>query len=703
MSESSLSRASLSSRRRLASLSLRRRYSSGRHNLIDEFFGPCLKASISYDRATGFFASSVFVLVGVPVAEFALRGGHIRLVCSPRLTSDDLQAIEEGYQRRQAGESVLRELDGILEDPVGGAAARLLATLVSVGAMDIRLALRSDPAEGLFHDKVGIFTDVEGVRVTFMGSANETWSAWSGRGNHEYFHAFASWRDADRERVVDDAEYFESLWEGREEGLAVIPFPDLARERLEDLVHPDGVAAAEEELRVAADVAGRPPRPVLRPHQSSAVESWKSRGYQGILEHATGSGKTITALACIECALRSGKRAVVLVPSVTLLRQWHHEALAYFGSDAEILLVGGGNLEWRAGSLLRDFLSAGSGRIVIATMDTGASEDFVGRIADVDGLLLVADEVHRVGSSRRRRVLTVDAEWRLGLSATWKREGDAGGTEAIGNYFGSVLEPRYGIGDAIADGYLCEYRYFVHGVELDADERHRWAEMSTAVSRMLAMSDGEMTDSVRNLLVRRARIVKNARGKVGLASQVLAESYQDGDAWLLYCDDSTQLREVRHAVEERGLHCFEYHTNMAGDSLASLEEFSRSGGIMLSINCLDEGIDIPRISHALILASSTTRREFVQRRGRVLRRHESKHRAAIHDVLVTPGGFDDPTSVTFLRTELARAREFLGSATDSAATAVILQRLARAAGLDPADLGTGMGMESDEPEGGEDG
>lgn len=703
MSESLPSAVPSSSHSQLAALSLRRRYSSGRHDLIREFFEPCLEASVSYDRATGFFASSVFVLVGVPVADFALRGGHMRLVCSPRLTGDDIHAIEEGYQQRQAGESVLGDLERILEDPVGGAAVRLLATLVSVGAMDVRLALRSDPAEGLFHDKVGIFTDLEENRVTFTGSANETWSAWSGQGNHEYFHAFSSWKDADRERVRDDSEYFESLWEGREEGLAVVPFPDVARERLEDLAHPEGPTVAEEQLRIAVDVAGRPPRPTLRAHQSSAVASWESLGHRGILEHATGSGKTITALACIDHALRSGKRTVVLVPSRTLLRQWHHETSAYFGSEAETLLVGGGHTEWRVGSLLRDFLTTGYGRIVIATMDTAASEDFVGRITDIAGLLVIADEVHRIGSTHRRRVLSTDSEWRLGLSATWEREGDPEGTAAISEYFGSVLEPRYGIRDAITDGYLCEYRYFVHEVELDADERDLWAEMSAAVSRSLAMNDGEMTDAVRHLLIRRARIVKKARGKVELASQVLGRHYQDGDAWLLYCDDSAQLREVRGAVEERGLHCFEYHTNMVGDSLAALEEFSRSGGIMLSINCLDEGVDIPRISHALILASSTTRREFIQRRGRVLRKHESKHRAAVHDVLVTPGGFDEPASASFLRTELARAREFLGSATDSAATAVILRRLARDGGLDPGDLGSGMGLESDDVEDGESG
>jgi superfamily II DNA or RNA helicase len=671
----------LPSERSLRHLSLATRYSSGRNDLTAEFFTPCLQASTRYDRAVGFFSSSFYTLVGVPIAEFALAGGKLRLVCSPRLAAGDIAAIEAGYEKRAAGDAVLRELEEHLEDPASAAAARLLATLVACGAVEIRLAFRPAGGDGLFHDKVGIFTGADGERVTFTGSANDSWAAWSGRANHEYFHAFASWREGDAERVAEDVDYFDSLWKGAEPDLVVLDFPEVARSRLEEVADPDGPASAAAALN-AVDGA-RVPRPTLRKHQRGAVEQWAAAGHRGILEHATGSGKTVTAMTCIEQGLTAGRSVLVLVPTLALARQWARELRAFFGDDADLLLATGDEPAWRRGSLLRDFLSAGSDRrpIVLATMDTACSEDFLARVGDLSSLVLVADEVHRIGSPQRRRALEVAAEWRLGLSATWERERDAGGSEAILDFFERVLQPPYTLADAIRDGYLCRYRYLIHPVALGAEEREEWDELTTKIKRQIAIADGEVTESVEMLQIRRGRIVKNARAKIPLAVDVLERHFAPGQAWLVYCDDSSQLDAIKEECHRRGLHCFEYHTNMDGDALAALEEFELNGGIMLSIKCLDEGVDIPRISHALILASSTSRREFIQRRGRVLRKHESKHLAVIHDAFVDSTGFEDPQTARFVGNELKRAWEFAVSAIDSEATKVMLAQAAAEIGV----------------------
>lgn len=634
-----------------------------------------------YDRAVGFFSSSFYTLVGVPIAEFALAGGKFRLVCSPRLATGDIAAIEAGYEQRAAGDAILRELEEHLEDPASAAAARLLATLVAYGAVEIRLAFRPAGGDGLFHDKVGIFTDADGERVTFTGSANDSWAAWSGRANHEYFHAFASWREGDADRVADDVDYFDSLWAGAEPDLIVLDFPDVARSRLEEVADSAGPASAAAALH-AGDRA-RVPRPTLRKHQRDAVEQWAAGGHRGILEHATGSGKTVTAMTCIEQGLTAGRSVLVLVPTLALARQWTRELRAFFGDDADLLLATGDDPAWRRGSLLRDFLSAGSGRhpIVLATMDTACSEDFLARVEDLTGVVLVADEVHRIGSPQRRRALEIAAEWRLGLSATWERERDAGGSEAILGFFEHVLRPPYTLADAIRDGYLCKYRYLIHPVALDAEEREEWDELTAQIKRQIAIADGEVTESVEMLQIKRGRIVKNARAKVPLAADVLERQFAAGQAWLVYCDDSSQLAAVKEECRSRGLRCFEYHTNMDGDALASLQEFELNGGIMLSIRCLDEGVDIPRISHALILASSTSRREFIQRRGRVLRKHESKHLAVVHDAFVDSTGFEDPQTARFVASELRRAWEFAASAIDSEATKVMLTQAAAEIGV----------------------
>ncbi|MDQ6883743.1 MAG: DEAD/DEAH box helicase family protein [Candidatus Dormibacteraeota bacterium] len=663
---------------RLRDVPLRRRYSTGRADLMEEFFRPCLAAAGSYDRAVGFFSSTFYLLVGVTMAGFAHRAGKMRIVCCPRLSEVDIAAMREGYGSRAAGSGLVRELEECLEDPVGQAVGRLLATLIAYGTIDLRIAFRPGVV-GIYHDKLGIFTDAHGDRVSFDGSANESWSAWSGAGNYEAFHAFSSW--ADPERVGEDVEYFESLWNGRESGLEVIPFPDVAQGRLQAMVDPEGIIHAEQRVRAAVEAqsqARSSGRPELRRHQRTVLEDWSKQSHRGIVEHATASGKTITALTAAGQALEAGIATLIVVPTVTLVEQWLAEARGYFGNTVQVMLAGSGHDEWRAGANLRNFLEPGARRLVIVTIDTAATEDFTKRLGELHPLCLIVDEVHNAGSPQRRQLLElVDADWRLGLSATWQREGDPIGTAAILDYFEHVLEPVYGLQHALDDGYLCPYRYVIHPLSLTDHERDEWARQTVAIGRALGAARGEVTESVLQQLIRRARIIKKASGKPQLAADVLRDSYREGDAWLVYCDDTAQLRDTRLAIEAAGLRTMEYHRQAAGAEEEALAEFERTGGIMLAIKCLDEGVDIPRIDHALILASSTTRREFIQRRGRVLRRADRKYQAEIHDVLVDAEGFTDASSATFLLNEVARAREFASSARDSIAARLVLDRWER--------------------------
>lgn len=659
----------------MSDLELGLRYSTGQNDLTDEFFVPCLNESVRYDRAVGYFSSTFYALIRLPLAEFVERGGRIRVVCSPQLSSDDISAIEDGYVDRAAGRSIDRDLDQLTSDRVGKAAARLLGALIAYGAIELKLAFNRNE-RGIFHDKVGIFVDQEGERVSFTGSANETWSAWSGTMNHESFHVFTSWTEEGSKHVDEDVASFERLWADSDASVEVVDFPSVSRNRLVELSDNEGIREAQKQLDVELQ-SGRL-RPTLRRHQKNAISGWEKGGHRGIFEHATGSGKTITALSCIDLAVKADLPILVLVPSRALLHQWKSEIAGYF-ANASVLLAGDGYNAWKAGSVLRDSLTdvvAGRPSIVLATMDTASSETFSSRIDDIQDLFVVADEVHRIGTPRRRRILQITANWRLGLSATWRREGDEVGTKAIAEFFGSVIEPPYTLADAIRDGHLCPYRYFVHEVELEEGERQEWSDFTARIGQAMARSSGELTENVKHLLIQRSRIVKSAAGKVALAAGVVAEQYQDGEAWLVYCDDSVQLAAVRQALASRGVNTLEFHTNSEGAVDVDLGEFSRSGGVMLSINCLDEGVDIPRISHALILASSTTHRQYVQRRGRVLRQHSSKFRAEIHDALVVSAESEDPNSASYMRRELARALEFVQSASDSTATEVKLQLLA---------------------------
>lgn len=665
------------------------RYSSSQ-NIAADFFVPCLQASCSYDRAVGYFSSTFYAIIGMPLASFAARGGKMRLVCSPELSPKDIDAIDEGYEDKGIAGALERDLDAMAREPVAKAATTMLATLIAQDVLELRIAFRRTK-RGIFHDKVGIFADRDEDRVAFTGSANETWAAWSGRANFEGFHAHRSWVEA--EHVAEDVAYFQRLWHDHEPGLDVVPFPEVARERLVAKADPDGLDSAQVELdRLLLE---RPPRPTLRRHQELAIANWQDAGHRGLFEHATGSGKTVTALSCVELAVKDRRPTLIVVPSRILLHQWKDQVRSFFGDEVSLLLAGDAYDQWKFGSVLRDHLIEFGDvpPVVLSTIDTASSEPFVNRVDGIQGLFLAVDEVHRAGSPERRRLLNIDADWRLGLSATWEREGDIAGTEAIESYFGGVVPPVYTLADAVHDRHLCEYRYFVHTVSLDDAERDEWEALRARIGRAIAQAGGEVTENVRQLLIKRARIVKSARAKTDVAAQVLQRHYEDGQAWLVYCDNQYQVRAVRQACEARGVRAQEYHTQMEGDSEAALAEFARDGGILVAINMLDEGVDIPRISHALVLASSSTRRQFIQRRGRVLRRHDSKHRAVVHDLLVDTSGFEAPDSVSFMRSELARALEFVRSAVDSATTEIRIRELAEIAQVHIDDDDAGAGVE----------
>jgi hypothetical protein len=197
------------------------RYSTSRDDLVRAFYTPAIERSSRYDRAVGFFRSSFFSIAGSPTASFALRRGRIRLLCSPDLTEEDAAAIKRGLDLQHVIDGAARrELDRVLEYPLARPAVELLAALIAEEALEIRFGLRRE-GPGIFHDKIGIFSDNYGNQLSFSGSVNETWQAWHPLGNHESFEVFMSWATADQVRVQDHVAYFERLWSGKADGLEV--------------------------------------------------------------------------------------------------------------------------------------------------------------------------------------------------------------------------------------------------------------------------------------------------------------------------------------------------------------------------------------------------------------------------------------------------------------------------------------------------
>ncbi len=692
----------------LVKLPLAPQYRTGQVDPILEFYRPCLLNAIAYDRAVGFFRSSVYLIVGQATVEFARRGGEIRLICSPALDAQDAKNIEASYSERE--DEALSQLDEQIGQLIASEElayrTRILATLIKSGSMDIRLAIRP-AAFGLYHEKIGIFRDTIGQQVSFIGSANETWNGWHSRGNFESIEVFCSWKGAlEAERVERHSDYFEQLWGNQVSDIDIIPFPDAAKQKLIQHAFPGGLNEVDLKLLDFQDVVETSAKSENRnplPHQSIAIENWKAQGSRGIFEHATGSGKTFTALLAVNEHTSKGLPALILVPSHLLLEQWATEIKSEI-SNVVMLLAGAGNDRWKTGSRLRSLTDSSpelGPRVILATMQTAATDAFIENISQGDHLMIVADEVHQIGSVFNSRSLAIRSGPRLGLSATPRRYSDAEGTARIFDYFGSVVPPPFSLTDAIAAGRLVEYEYFPHPIRLTTMEADEWKSLSKAINREIAKQKNNdsgtkpLNDKARMLLIRRARIAKKAAGKARLAAEILGANYHKGERWLIYCEDNDQLKHVKNAIEAMGLSASEYHSAMSGDKAGTLEWFREFGGILVSIRCLDEGVDIPAISHALILASSQNPRQFIQRRGRVLRKSPDKQLAIIHDAIVVPVSLvDEPEQLSLLKAEFLRAIEFASSAINRSADAE-LRSIAADMGFDPEEAYTDA-IEEDE-------
>jgi superfamily II DNA or RNA helicase len=689
----------------LSEQTLKEEYRTGVDNLVADFYVPCLNQSKIYRRSVGYFSSMIFLLIGPEIIRFAKNGGKIELICSPSLTAADIEALEQGYNFdiNQAKQEILHNVETLLDDTRAIKNTEALATLIKLKILEVKIAFRKGSA-GIYHEKLGIFTDAVSS-VSFKGSVNETWSGWHERGNYESLDVFCSWKDGRDERQVNrHNQYFQKLWSNQIEELEIIEFPSVAKNRLEtralntiDEIVPEELTDyftmgdRQEKKTISSSTNKRSPVP----HQKEALEAWRNQGFKGVFEHATGSGKTFTALIALKEHLKDDGVALVLVPDRLLHKQWSEEIKEEI-PEATILKAGDGHNRWRKNRRLSHFTQQGEGlgqRIVLVTMPTARLPDFLSGINDGQHLMVVADEVHEIGSKENSKALSIQAGKKLGLSATPVRYSDPIGTQKIIDYFGPVVQPPFTLIDAIKSGRLVEYEYLPQEIRFTQEESDAWEIATKDISKEFARSkrddNGSPIPSARlqNMLIQRARLAKKAEAKVPYATKTVIDNYTEGESWLVYCEDQFQLGEVKGALEIKGFSPCEYHTNMEGDAAAALDWFKKFGGIMVSIRCLDQGVDIPKISHAIILASSQNPRQFIQRRGRVLRTCPGKYKAVIHDAVMVPICLEsEPGQLSLLKSELQRSIQFSKTAINKSGSNKLIN-IAIELGIDPEEYG----------------
>ena len=673
----------------LTELELEITYRSDEAHLVSAFYIPCLSRSVQYNRAVGFFTSNGISLAAQGVAQLLKNDGNMRLVASPCLSEEDIHAIQEGYAKREdilhrAIERVFQDIEDIaLRDRLSA-----LSWLIANGHLEVKLAIRVNPdgtlGRGIYHEKIGIFVDSESNYIAFRGSSNETIGGLID--NFESIEVFWSWEDY-QERASRKFQEFERLWENKTHGLDVIDFTEATAEVLRPYkseIPPDSDPFESfprgEGYGHLGKTSGTPEIPSdiqLRDYQEDAVRNWFKNNGNGTLKMATGSGKTITALAIVSrlYGFKKIKHLVVVCPFQHLVTQWGRECQRF---GLEPILAFESRHRWyedlgtqlynvEAGSTL--FLS------VITTNKTFASDIFQSQLKNFPkATLILADEVHNLGAKALITKLPSFIRYRLGLSATPERWFDDSGSTKLFEYFGKKLEPEFTLKDAIKKKALVPYRYYPIFVNLTEDELDEYLDLSERIAKLWSNDVEEEKESpaLKALLIRRARLIATAENKL-TALRDLMIIHADDTHMLFYCgdgkvedEDGEILRHVEAVCKLLGhdlgikVDTFTAETLLADrkDLLERLDSGDLQG--LVAIRCLDEGVDVPSIHKAVILASSTNPRQFIQRRGRILRPSPGKTHAEIYDMIIVPElkGQPSDTERNLMRRELFRYIEF---------------------------------------------
>lgn len=707
----------------------KRRYNSPPDDLIRDFYVPSLARSRSYDRAVGFFSAGILATIAPSLDRFVLNGGMMRLITSPaHLSDDELEAMGKGENlKTRIKESLRHAIMQPIPSPVLADRLKLLTWMIATGRLDVRIALREHThSYALFHEKIGIFSDQDGNWMTFTGSPNETIGG--AKLHSESFPLHRSWANEEqRAYAQEERDRFEQLWGERVDGISLWRVNDWiedpmrsrfgsrepsAARALADIDQP--TPSISSSLDGVSLVPSLPNDLDLRGYQQDAVNDWLRAGGRGVFAMATGTGKTVTALtAATQVAAHSARDnqpllVLVVVPLIDLVEQWCKEA-ERFGFRPAICH---GNLSKRQREHLKSVFSAArssQGRraeIVIITAgslvprgeDIADSDHFAQRqLARHRGrILVIGDEMHSLGTQSRLDALPPDPTFTLGLSATPKRHGDDEGTQALLSYFGDPVV-SINIKQAIYQhGALVPYDYVPHPIELTDSEAKRYRQISQRIAAAFATGDEQAAEAQ---IRARTRLTQHAAGKRDRLHQLMADGLKDQTHQIIYVaegrdpeTDFSQLEKTEKILrEEFGMRVERYYGETDRSRREILQERLASGDVqaLLAMKCLDEGVDIPSARIGVITASTQNPRQFVQRRGRMLRRdpHNPKSHAVIHDFIVMPPrpvGEPSDSEKRLIGAELSRAAELAEAARNREALLTIIE-WAYEYGLRPAD------------------
>ena len=699
-------------------------YVPGEEYSPERFFNDGLMNSTEFDLKLGYFSSAAISVLSEGFATFISKGGYMRLIINHIVSKKDKEAISDGMLGNIIDCSDLSNFQYLKStfDEYQEQFFRCLAYMISQKRIDIRI-IKPRGKKGIAHTKSGQFRDGDSI-TAFTGSANFTISGLFNNIEEIKIDRSDSVDRMVQNRIIKQRKDFDAIMSGEKKGIDYLSPKDLVEaistnygeSDIEELLDVERklkevkksnrpiTTVVQDELTVAL-----PSFPYDKPrdYQMLAFENWKNNGQKGLFAMATGTGKTITSLNCLlEIYKRNGYyKAVILVPTITLVNQWEKECWKF--NFCNIIKVYSKNTEWRSKIELLQMAEKyrkpnepTQNFIIISTYTSFARENVFSVLNSFDRakVLFIADEAHNMGSpSILKRLSTINYLRRIGLSATPERQFDEDTNKKLYRFFGAEekFTFEYSMEEAIQKGVLCRYYYYPHLVKLTDEEMANYVELSEKISKYFNYNSGEFDkkdDILMGLLLARKRIIHKAANKLDAFKKIIEERYEKNGNLkysLIYVPEGNKpdyfpeadLFDKAEQVADDAVsdHLIDIYTEavMRVDKYITvrkfvsgqkdrdeiLAEFAKGKlQVLTSMKCLDEGVDVPRSELAIFCASTGNPRQFIQRRGRVLRKHPDKYMAEIHDLVVAPEVSSTSASYkmeqSLLKGELLRVKNF---------------------------------------------
>lgn len=654
---------------------------------IIEFHKPVTAKTIKYKRIAGYFSSAVFSVLKDSLASFIQQeDSKIELITSHVIMKSDYDVMTE-EERRENTESIISDeiINDIesLSEKISTDHLTVLDWLLQTGKLEIKIAvLEKQPGQSIMHRKLGCVEDKDGNRISFSGSEN--WSKKALLYNSENLDVFRSWVWHERGKIKTHFKQFQEVWENKDKTLETYAFPEAVKKKLIQFSAKTEEDAENAAKRVADHHSNTRTEPEtnkkeLYDYQKEALDKWKTKGdYKGIFAMATGTGKTFTAIQGMQRLIESNKKLVTIIvaPYEHICAQWEKELFdlyeylpvnAYKNSKKWIP-----ELQKKIDSLNDGFIN---NIFVVTTYNTYRNHMFINKISEINTeecpILIICDEVHFSGAEKFQEGLLDDYQYRLGLSATPERWLDPEGTEKITSYFFSEVY-EYTLKQAIEAGFLTKYEYHIHPIDLTREELIKFKKITSLIhiiQNTEPFNEEKLLEAYRN----RSKIIQNASEKFGALENILNEN-PDISKCLIFCSDK-QIDSISELLREKfsNLNFRRFTHEEDTDEREEIIRDIQNGrlNIVLAMRCLDEGIDLPNIETAIITASSGNPKQYIQRRGRVLRKHKEKKYATIHDLIVMPDLYDlddeqqRDSARQIMQKELRRYKEFASTAKHS--------------------------------------